>query len=84
MIVLPLEFGQENLHCGAGLMSEAQAMEFVRLSKPSLLGHQRNQNECWHHAGKPMLEHECDTKTRGSATVVSLLEPFLLLVPERE
>jgi hypothetical protein len=37
VIVLPLEFGQENLHCGAGLMSEAQAMEFVRLSQAKLV-----------------------------------------------
>ena len=75
MIVLLPEFGQETLaHSGAGLMSEAQAMEFVRLSKLSLLGYQRNQNESWHHAGKPMLEHERDTNTRGSATVVSLLD----------
>ena len=37
LIVLPLEFGQENLHCGAGLMSEAQATEFVRLSQAKLV-----------------------------------------------
>ena len=71
MIVLLLEFGQENLHCGAGLMSEAQATSETRMNAGIMLASH----------GKPMLEHECDTKTRGSATVVSLLEPFLLLVP---